>query len=223
MADTDSRSRWELSLPDALTNQGHFDLSIVLRAYSVLISIGRIGASKDSNCVPGGGLLTTESSDSHVEELYAAFSELLRKSTGKIDSPARTNMCPVVGINAYGSAFSDIDLTTREMDMMRVVQSTYEFRNQDAVVEFIRANPYLLPPLVGIPGHIFDAFGKDTALVLRVESESVYAIDTGLVVMVRDPSRDDESLKRLEAFEEDWWLDHMDDARDKILIMLEYV
>ena len=60
------------------------------------------------------------------------------------------------------------ELTDAEEEMLCAIDKSYEIRDREAVWEFLRKFPFLLPVLADMPAAIASAYGGDTSLSVEV-------------------------------------------------------
>ncbi len=94
--------------------------------------------------------------------------------------------------------------------------SVYEFKEPDAVVEFLLGNAFLIGLLEEAYPNIAACFGQNFLLKL----ELVYDPESGdgpeLFGFVSTTLRPEEAMKRLDMFDEEWWLEKSSQGRCKL-------
>lgn len=92
----------------------------------------------------------------------------------------------------------------------------YEFQDPDAVVEFLLGNDFLIELLEEAYPNIVTRFGQN----FSVNLELVYDPESGdgpeLFGFVSTTLRPEEAMKRLDMFDEEWWLEKSSQGRCKL-------
>jgi hypothetical protein len=99
----------------------------------------------------------------------------------------------------------------------------YKFYEMGFVTNFLRKNRFLVPLLREVPEKIYDYFGKDQKLALKVsfESDSPQLSELWILILTRLSAK--EALPILEKFDEEWWLENMDRADYKLNTTLKFI
>ncbi len=103
------------------------------------------------------------------------------------------------------------------------IKQFYKFYEVNFVTGFLRKNRFLVPLLRATPEKIYDYFGKDQKLALKVsfDSDSPQLSELWVLILTELPAKD--ALPVLERFDEEWWLENMDRADCKLNITLKFV
>ena len=121
--------------------------------------------------------------------------------------------------------FWHIDLYDTDADIQRgtdELRQVYSFRDATAVVRFLRVRPSLVGVLLEAQSQLESHFGANPQVVLEVVSDPEGERDE-LFAYVRTSASVDESLARLDRFDEDWFLDQLDRVNGRLNFDLEYV
>ncbi len=99
----------------------------------------------------------------------------------------------------------------------------YKFCEINSVSGFLRRNRFLVPLLREIPEKIYDYFGKEQKLALKVsfESDSPQSSELWILILTQLPAKD--AFPILEKFDEEWWLENLDRTDCKLNTSLEYI
>lgn len=108
----------------------------------------------------------------------------------------------------------------RELESLKLFYKFYEI---NFVNSFLRKNRFLVPLLREIPEKIYDYFGKDQKLALKVSFESDSPQSTELWILILTELSAKEAFPILEKFDEEWWLENLDRTDCKLNISLEYI
>lgn len=98
--------------------------------------------------------------------------------------------------------------------------SGFEYRNERAVLSFLRINPFLNSILRDAPTHIAECFGSDSSVALAVFSDPDEPTADQLFLHIRARMSVDEALDRLDRLYDEWWLDVLPAMRHKMAIAL---
>lgn len=105
---------------------------------------------------------------------------------------------------------------TKKKASIEALGSVYEFKEPDAVVEFLLDNDFLIGLLEEAYPNIAAHFGQS----FSVNLELVYDPDSGggpeLFGLVSTTLRPEEAMKRLDMFDEEWWLEKSYQGRCKL-------
>lgn len=99
----------------------------------------------------------------------------------------------------------------------------YEINNPEQVAEFIGENLFLLDLLEEIPSKIYQYFGDNQKLSLKVSHEPDFPQTPELWISILTKYSAKEALPILEKFDEEWWLENMDGSGWKLNINLKFV
>lgn len=112
--------------------------------------------------------------------------------------------------------------TTSQIELDRLVEH-YEFRGSDAVIDFVRAHPEVVGPLLEAVDVVPRYFGVGTPLVLEVERDREIDDRSDLFALIRTDKGVDAALASLYRFQDDWWLGALPRVAAKLTFGLEYV
>lgn len=118
-----------------------------------------------------------------------------------------------------------IDFYDTDADIQRgtdELRQVYSFRDATAVVRFLRVRPNLIDVLLEAQSQLECHFGANPQVVLEVVSDPEGERDE-LSAYVRTSASVDESLARLDRFDEEWFLDQLDRVNGQLNFDLEYV
>ena len=100
------------------------------------------------------------------------------------------------------------------------LERLYTFRERSDVLWFLERYPFLVPLLLEAYGKIGDYFPY-SQVFLEVVTDPEAVGDYQLVVFIATNFDPDEADDRFERFDEDWWLDALDQAQGVLCINLE--
>jgi hypothetical protein len=83
----------------------------------------------------------------------------------------------------------------------------YTFRRAEKVSGFLQAHSFLVPLLMEAYSKIAKYFGPSPEVVLEIVIDQEAEDDRELFALVRVDLSLDEALRRLERFDQEWWLD----------------
>lgn len=101
------------------------------------------------------------------------------------------------------------------------IESSFYLKNRDEVLSFVREHRFL-PSLLKEACYWLDRQFPSSERVLELISDPEVDDDQQLVLSVVSQLSPAESLKRLDRFDNEWWLDAMSRARNKLCITLEF-
>lgn len=109
------------------------------------------------------------------------------------------------------------------MDKLGRLEKLYEFRDGIFVRRFIEEHTFLLELVEEAYTKIATCFGANVPVFLEVmaDPESTQD-DLELVAFVQSHMSVEDSLKALERFDEEWWLDTMPRAKGLFAVHLEF-
>lgn len=113
---------------------------------------------------------------------------------------------------------TDADIQRRTDELRQV----YSFRDATAVVLFLRVRPNLVDVLLEAQSQLECHFGANPQVVLEIVSDPEGERDE-LFAYVRTCASVDDSLARLDRFDEEWFLDQIDRVNGQLNFDLEYV
>lgn len=108
----------------------------------------------------------------------------------------------------------------REVQML---EELYVFRRRMEVLRFLDVHPFLVPLLLEAYAKIGRYFEPYHEVFLEVISDPEATNDRQLFAFIGTRLPPDEALDSLEPFDEEWWLDTLDEARGKLCIDVEFL
>ncbi|MCX5990998.1 MAG: hypothetical protein NTZ04_01490 [Chloroflexi bacterium] len=105
---------------------------------------------------------------------------------------------------------------------MATLESPYDLRDRSEVMTFVACNLFLISLLQQIPEQVKRYFGKSTRLSLEVIIDQEEKSDKELIVFICTDLSPNEAFVKLRAFDHDWWLGVMADARGKLSVHVEF-
>lgn len=104
---------------------------------------------------------------------------------------------------------------------VRALDRLYIFKERLEVLNFIDLHPFLVPLLFEAVGRIAQFF-PEPQLSLEVVSDFEFPDSSQLVLSIETTLSPDEALKRLDRFDDDWWLDAAREAEGGLCIDVEF-
>ncbi len=101
------------------------------------------------------------------------------------------------------------------------IDKLYTFRDTNDVTSFLEENPFLIPLLQEAYMHLKEYF-PDSDVVLEVVNTSEVVGEEELIAFIVVKQDSEKASLDLDRFDEHWWLDNMDRAKDKLCIALEF-
>lgn len=160
---------------------------------------------------------------------------LIEQKTLRQAKPLNTNSTKELPLILREKPIVDLDRLNRQQfyenlkdrlnffQELKSLKQIYKFCDMNPVRGFLRKNRFLIPLLREIPKKIYDYFGKDQKLSLKVSFESDSPQLAELWVSVLTELSANEALLLLDRFDEEWWLENIDRADCKLNISLEYI
>jgi hypothetical protein len=105
---------------------------------------------------------------------------------------------------------------------MQLVGKLFTFRNPQEVSEFLHAHPFLVPLLVEAHDRIAHYFEPSPEVVLEVITDPEAEDDHELFVFIRTALPPDEAIRKLDWFDQEWWLEASPRAKCLLNIDVEY-
>jgi hypothetical protein len=105
---------------------------------------------------------------------------------------------------------------------LQALDQFYTFRRAEEVSGFLQAHPFLVPLLLEAHGKIAKYFGPSPEVVLEVIIDPEAEDDRELFALVRVDLSPDEAVRRLERFDQEWWLDASSQGCCLLNIDVEY-
>src|SRR5579859_7286475 len=100
------------------------------------------------------------------------------------------------------------------------LENLYIFREANEVTSFLQENPFLLPLLQDARIQIKRYF-PDSDVVLEVVIDPEIMGDKELVAFIVVEKNAEEASQALDRFDEEWWMNALHKAEDKLCITLE--
>lgn len=116
---------------------------------------------------------------------------------------------------------SDVSTTSSLSPEEQPLEQLYNFRKPAEVSRFLEVNPFLIPLLREAYTHIRKYF-PSSKLILEAVADPEAIDEEQLVVFIAANHDPDEASEALNRLDEDWWLDAMERAQDKLCITLEF-
>jgi hypothetical protein len=101
------------------------------------------------------------------------------------------------------------------------LERLYTFRERAEVLAFLERHPFLVSLLLEAYGEIGNYF-SDSPIFLEVVTDPEAFDDHQLAVSIATNLDPDEAIDTLEQFDENWWLDALDQAQGKLCIDVEF-
>ena len=101
------------------------------------------------------------------------------------------------------------------------LEQLYSFRKPEETLRFLEENPFLAPLLEEAYIHIREYFLHEKVF-LEVVADPEAVGEKQLVVFIVVEQKPNEASQALDDLDEDWWLDAMERAQDKLCITLEF-
>lgn len=128
---------------------------------------------------------------------------------------------PQIVVEISGSYNLVIGSPWGEMLQIERLEQFYSFRSREEVLGFLESNSFLVPLLFEIRQQL-DHYLTMTEIYLKVVAEPDSYDDEQLVVSIVPGMEPDVAYDRLEVFDDDWWLDNIEAADNKVCITLEF-
>lgn len=108
-------------------------------------------------------------------------------------------------------------------DLAEALPNNSEGRDPDLLAGFLDAHPQITPLLHEAAVAVRDHFGDDARIAIEVYHDPEAATHAELYALIQTPLAlsSDEALRRLDAFDEGWWLDAMPRAGGLLTIGVE--
>lgn len=101
------------------------------------------------------------------------------------------------------------------------LERLYSFRYPTQVKTFLNEHAFLVP-LLGAAHDITMRYFAPLSLTLEVIADPNSADDQQLVLFVGLQDTPAEAFAKLQRFDDEWWLDAMDEAKGRLCISLEF-
>ncbi len=125
-----------------------------------------------------------------------------------------------IGLIWEESGASIVRIWDREVQML---EQLYVFRKRMEVLRFLDVHPFLVPLLLEAYAKIGKYFEPYHQVFLEVISDPEATNDRQLFAFIGTRLSPDEALDSLECFDEEWWLDSLDEAQGKLCIDVEFL
>jgi hypothetical protein len=122
---------------------------------------------------------------------------------------------PAYGTNSQALPPASSDVFNLNIDKL------YIFREVNEITSFLEENPFLIPLLQEAYTHIKRHFPLSD-VVLEVVTDPEIMGQKDLVVFIVVEQKAEEASRALDRLDEEWWLDTLDRAEDKLHITLEF-
>ncbi|HLG12916.1 MAG TPA: hypothetical protein VJH03_00110 [Blastocatellia bacterium] len=106
-------------------------------------------------------------------------------------------------------------------EILEAVERLYCLREPPEVRRFLSSHSFLIPLVFQAHDRIGSYFAP-LQFTLQVIAEPESVNDQQLVLFMAVDLSPAEALARLQQFDNDWWLDAMDEAKGKLCISLEF-
>lgn len=117
----------------------------------------------------------------------------------------------------------DREIHSKTLEQVNVLAREYEIRNPSEVARFLGENTFLLDLLEEIPPVLKKFFGSKSNFALELLSEPDFPSSREIFILVLTEEKAEQARNKMNKFDEKWWLKHLDRARCKLNISLEYV
>ncbi len=101
------------------------------------------------------------------------------------------------------------------------LEKLYSWRGKTEILEFLEINDFLIPILLEAPDKICHYF-PDAELFLELVTDPETVDDAMLELAICMNLNPDESVEKLNQFQDDWWLNLSDKIRQPLCPILEY-
>ena len=125
-------------------------------------------------------------------------------------------------INAVAELI-DREVHAKTLEQINILAREYEIRNAPEVAVFLRENNFLIDLLEEIPSKLKKIFGGKSKFALELLSEPDFPSSREIFVLVLTEEDAEQARNKMNKFDEKWWLKHLDEARCKLNVSLEYV
>jgi len=102
------------------------------------------------------------------------------------------------------------------------LNSYFDYRGKSQVKDYLKSYPALIVFLQDSYKYLVKIFGQTTRYVLELATDPEHDHQT-LFVYIRTPLSVGEAQARLDAFDDQWFLDHVDEIGDRLNFNLEIV
>lgn len=161
-------------------------------------------------------------------QLGSATSPEARKSAARLEAAVQNMITaptwmvlPVTQPTPVIPAVGHSSTVLIEQIEVRALERLYIFKERLEVLDFINLHPFLAPLLFEVVGRIAQFF-PEPQLSLEVVSDFEFPDSSQLVLSIETTLSPDEALKRLDSFDDDWWLDTAREAEGRLCIDVEF-
>lgn len=112
-------------------------------------------------------------------------------------------------------------ITISSASDIQALERLYTFREATSVLKFLQVNRFLVPLLAEAYRHIRNFF-LQAEIFLEVVTDPEVIGEEQLVIFIAVEQNADEASQALSQFDEDWWLDAMEQVQDKLCVTLEF-
>lgn len=99
----------------------------------------------------------------------------------------------------------------------------YNVSNIDDVKKFVEKHTFLIALLAEIPERVSNFFGSVKGLDLRLISDKEFKDSSELSIRILTNLKAKDAMDILDKFDEEWWLDNISRAKNRINVSLEFV
>jgi hypothetical protein len=110
-------------------------------------------------------------------------------------------------------------------DLLKALEDNFDLVNRDEIIHFIQDHPALAPLVLEarrVLRGVFDP-GSDLALEVLVDPDDDALDDCHLYLLIRTPLSSSDALARLDQFDKEWWLEHLNRANGDLTISIEHI
>jgi hypothetical protein len=108
-------------------------------------------------------------------------------------------------------------------DKLGLLFHKYEIAKVEEVKNFLSKHRFLISLIEEIPSRIYNYFGENQKLALRVSFEPEYPNSSELWIEILTELSATDAMPLLEKFDEDWWLENLERANYKLNITLKFI
>lgn len=113
--------------------------------------------------------------------------------------------------------------TRTTSEKINALPSKYEISNFEEVKNFLLKNRFLMSLLEEIPSKIYQYYGNNQKISLKVFYEPDFPKSSKLWVSVLTKLPAEEARSIMDNLDKDWWLENIDRANYKLNIGIDYV
>jgi hypothetical protein len=125
-------------------------------------------------------------------------------------------------VDSLLGSFPPNTLSDYSTERLSALEQSCNFRNRSQVIKFLENDPLLISILQDASEQIKNYFDPSTQIYLEVISDPEIEGHQELALFINTKLSPEEALRRLEQFDEGWWLDASFSAREKICIDVEF-